>query len=102
MDIRKLDPDFVDYEPTTGVEAIKLFYKQKRLGHIHWDDVDAVFRKLARGLDQKEFEVFVGWMANPTGVQPGTLADCFPKSGHIPREESTPKHLDQVDEKCPV
>ena len=111
-EIRKLDPSYTDWVPKTAVEAIGLFYKKKKLGQIKWDDVDAVFRELARGLDQSEFNTFVHWITNPSCVSVGSEPDCFPASGFVERENSA--HTDQTppghslpppkqeDEKCPA
>jgi len=103
--IKRLDPSYTDWIPTTATEAIKLFYKKKELGQIKWDDVDIVFRELARGLDQSEFNTFVHWITNPSCVEVGTELDCFPKTGYVERENlahtnQTPPS--QEDEKSPA
>ena len=57
MDLRRLDPDFVDYRVHTAKEAIELFYKLKRKKLIVWADLDRHFQKLCKYLPEKYFSV---------------------------------------------
>lgn len=86
--MNRLNPDFTEYVPRTAEEAVALFWKKKRLGHIKWDDLDITMRELARGLDQEQFDIFVKWITNPSCEPVGTLPDCFPKSGYVERTNS--------------
>ena len=101
--LRKFDPTFTDYVPSNCEEAVALFYKKKALGHIKWDDLDITLRHLARGLDQEQFNKFVGFICNPFCVQPGDQDDCFPASGIIPSgKPSSPNNSDQNrKDSCP-
>ena len=103
MDLRKLDPNFTSWVPKTAAEAIKIFYKRKELGEIIWDDLDLVFKELAQGLDQKEFNIFVKWITNPMCEPVGDLPDCFPPNGMVERENSGHTTLKSLpEEKFPV
>ena len=84
MKLRKLDPTFTDYDPTSAEEAVKLYYKLKELGKIPFDQEYIVFQRLARKLDQENFEIFARWIQNPLSVSVGQLPDPLPSDGYIP------------------
>ena len=100
MDYRHLDPRFTDFSPTTCVEAIKLLYRLKDNGEIHWDDLDLTFRRCARDLkNQEEFDHFVKWIVNPLNVPKGDSPDIFPADALYPSRpnQEEEKSLDPAD-----
>ena len=65
-DFRKADPKFVDFEPSTCVEAIDLFVRHRNLGmqtHLYPE----CFIRCSRALPDPELDKFYRWIVCPTG-----------------------------------
>ena len=66
MDFRKADPNYVNFTPTTCVEAIDLFNRHRRLGMTQ-NMYPECFVHCARKLPDAELDLFHRFIVNPDG-----------------------------------
>ena len=66
-DLYKLSEDFVEFVPKTAKEAVLMFNRMTRGWSVaQWDRTPELLIKCAKGLHDKELDMFEQWVMAPT------------------------------------